>query len=683
MGILQNSKIWDWYRQRKYKECFEYLKLFPESEQTTLISDFIKLTQSIRKEPSDKVVQWIKKNHQKIVKTGDTIFLGYRYILEANIHRLSQQISLALKINAESILIFQNSSDKWIKGRYDAYNQRGIFYFLKGDYQKAANNFQKALDLVELEFYGQESLKDALNAMTNLAASISNLGKKKEARKLYEKTLKTIDKIDDKSLLSLILNNLGECLFFEGDYPAAMQSLEKALKYAEIYDKGVEKALILNQIARIYSNQGKFYEAEDLFVESLTIVKLTEKYLVPYINYTIAMHYRLKGEVKKAIKYLKESIADYEQFDSLDTEYQKALCTIAELYGLTHEFEKAFTYLNKARKISKFHESEMELALVELNFARIMINQSNFFGAIFILEGFKQDKDQFKNQFLLIERNFLLIEAYLRKSRLDQSKIDNNKITQYFDEIIEFAKGNNLIPLLIRAKSLQSIYYFTLSEKNEVAIEMLRKNIQLAKDNQITRLEEFGTALEQELLNNEPSKENLIEFLINSNLKYAQRLVLLPEDRVLINKISTVLITQTHQGPSVLYDYNLPTKLSEVSKVGAATYLTIAIGQGNHYNNGLYGPLPFNGLEGYLTIIYSFETKDEMATDARLKQSNLCILAIIFPKTLSPYFYNRRMLQNLIQLKLTNIRSLQNINKKFLIQIAHEVQRKFFPDDSF
>ncbi|MFW9991200.1 MAG: hypothetical protein ACFFD4_03995 [Candidatus Odinarchaeota archaeon] len=93
-----------------------------------------------------------------------------------------------------------------------------------------------------------------------------------------------------------------------------------------------------------------------------------------------------------------------------------------------------------------------------------------------------------------------------------------------------------------------------------------------------------------------------------------------------------VLIKQTSLGPETLGD-KLPFPGSYRDLLNLSCYYSMALGQGNHYHEGLYGPLPALGTE-YRSLLYSVLVKDEGQKDPRMDKKNYLVLCFFYHEKL-------------------------------------------------
>ncbi|MHA2295209.1 MAG: hypothetical protein ACXAEU_22630 [Candidatus Hodarchaeales archaeon] len=103
------------------------------------------------------------------------------------------------------------------------------------------------------------------------------------------------------------------------------------------------------------------------------------------------------------------------------------------------------------------------------------------------------------------------------------------------------------------------------------------------------------------------------------------------------------LFKQTRLGPSPFGDLELPYNTSndnfDLYKLGS--FYTMAIGQGMHYNTGLFGPLPVLGTN-YRCLVHAATVNDPHQQDKRMKGKNYLITCFFYHKELETAVQHNR-----------------------------------------
>jgi tetratricopeptide (TPR) repeat protein len=255
-----------------------------------------------------------KGANQEVITIGKNIiakdknFLDIYPILADTYHKLGDRDN-AIKYYFDYVLVAQKMNDS--KHLAAAYISIGWFYHLDGEYRKAKEFYDKALNLsrklkdklneavalrklavwnidnnnndLALELLIKSSeinrQRQHLNAYRyNLACDYFDIGlvfsNKNDfaaAEEFYRKSRKLFEKVNLKNELSDYYFNLGELYSFEKQYEKALVSYLTGLKIDR--DQGNKRSLAsdYNMIGELYLEMDRFIEAESNFNQALTI----------------------------------------------------------------------------------------------------------------------------------------------------------------------------------------------------------------------------------------------------------------------------------------------------------------------------------------------------------------------------------------------------------------------------
>jgi tetratricopeptide (TPR) repeat protein len=173
---------------------------------------------------------------------------------------------------------------------------------------------------------------NAARALNNIAVVNMEQGDMAAARKNYEASLATVQKIGDKRLEGMALNNLAGVLQFQADLSGSRRMLEQAMAvFREIGDtRGVAGAL--DNIGIVLVNQGELRPARNRYEESLTIARgMGNKNLTAYALYLLGDVDLHEGHLSAARKKYEEAFAIRKEIGDPRTgaETQLALASVA------------------------------------------------------------------------------------------------------------------------------------------------------------------------------------------------------------------------------------------------------------------------------------------------------------------------------------------------------------------
>jgi tetratricopeptide (TPR) repeat protein len=191
-------------------------------------------------------------------------------------------------------------------------------YMNIGDYFKAEEYYNDALE-IRLKIFSR--FKITPEGLNNLADIHYQLGNKKEAIKLYEKTLKSWKKIGQKksSGYATALNKIGEFYYDLGDFYKSQEYYNQALEIRQlIFNNDISPPIAqsLNNLGLVYESIHDYVRAEEYYKQALTIWR--SAFGDKNINLAITLNnlaglYAKTNRQEKAIEIIKDVIVIEDQ----------------------------------------------------------------------------------------------------------------------------------------------------------------------------------------------------------------------------------------------------------------------------------------------------------------------------------------------------------------------------------
>ena len=238
-----------------------------------------------------------------------------------------------------------------------AYNNLGLAYKQKGDYDKALEYFQKALKL-DLKQVGPWHTEVAIR-YNNLAMTYEYKGEYDKAIAYYEKALamglKQLGAEHPK--MGLRCNNLGVAYGKKGDHDKAIKYYLIALEIGlEQYETGnAEIATVYNNLGSAYNHKGDHFKALVYLQKALRMdLELVgpEHPGVATVYNNLARAYKDKGDYDRAIECYQKALEI--ELDKLGPDYREVGITYNNL-GLAHmekgDFDRAIEHYDKALQL--------------------------------------------------------------------------------------------------------------------------------------------------------------------------------------------------------------------------------------------------------------------------------------------------------------------------------------------
>ncbi len=251
------------------------------------------------------------------------------------IHKMQTQITSLSDIPQEEILAkleFERGNFLMVLGRIEesikaysdvielnpsyseAYNNRGVVYADKGEYNRSIKDFNTAINLNSNDFF----------AYNNRGNTYSAIGK-------FDKAIEDLNTaIDLKPDYSHAYNNRGNAYRQKEEFEKALTDLDTAIN-------------LNTEFAGAYNSRGAAYheigDIDKAIEDFNTAIKIDPNYVSPYINRGRA-HGR-KGNVNDAI-------ADFNKVIELEPDYAEAYYDRGIAYGKRHAFDQAIADYTKA-----------------------------------------------------------------------------------------------------------------------------------------------------------------------------------------------------------------------------------------------------------------------------------------------------------------------------------------------
>jgi tetratricopeptide (TPR) repeat protein len=271
------------------------------------------------------------------------------------------------------------------KGIAQSLNNIGVAYYNLDKGKQALEYHQQALTirkelLEQMKQNGNQDeigkcKKDISASYTNAGNAYDNLGDKKKAIEYHTKSLELRQEIKDTVGMARSYNNIASAYLDLPDYYKAIDFGFKAVKlYDAIKEKSDNLANALNNIGLGYQRVKEFVKALDYYQKALLLQKeLGHQNEIAKLLDNIAGIYSLQG------KDLKDNSLRRNKFSSALENYSKSLSILEEsddkytlalvsnnignTYWELNDFPQALSYLNKSLELYKQLGSQSDIAL--------------------------------------------------------------------------------------------------------------------------------------------------------------------------------------------------------------------------------------------------------------------------------------------------------------------------------
>ena len=238
-----------------------------------------------------------------------------------------------------------------------SYNNIGVVYYNKEDYDKALEYYNKALTIWKSKL-GEEHT-DVATFYNNIGLVYSDKGDYDKALEYYNKAL-TIwkSKLGEEHInVARSYNNIGSVYHDKGDYDKALEFLNKALAIlkSKFGEEHTVVANYYNHIGSVYSDKEDYDKALEFYNKVLAIrkAKLGEEHIDVATSYNnIGFIYRAKNDHNKALEFYNKALTIRKaKLSEEHTDVALSYNSIGSVYFTKGDYDKALEYFDKALPI--------------------------------------------------------------------------------------------------------------------------------------------------------------------------------------------------------------------------------------------------------------------------------------------------------------------------------------------
>ncbi|MHA1518841.1 MAG: tetratricopeptide repeat protein [Promethearchaeota archaeon] len=567
-----------------------------------------------------------------------------------------------------------------------ATNRLALNYFAQGKMQESQTLLERTATL-------SKDSNDLMyiQARNNIALIYLNEGKFKLACEEFKYCMDTAKRIEFEYGRSIMLGNYAETLQLMGEFKEADIIYQEGIKYAKQIEDFQSYAILNSNYASLLVLQGKLNSAESKFRESLEIYQdYDDKPGYVEILESFAKFWIVKGNFKEALITLHEAHKIISE-TGLINEKISVLTALAEIYQAMHKYDTAYQYLQEATEIAYQIESDEARITSSIGRGVVNINKMNLYEAELIL----------LDTLRLIEASNFIV--YRMKVELLLAKIsfihylNNQSNKEFLTNTINFvslavshSRENKLFLDFVNASMLLALL-LSLERDYKKAKALLNSAQKMAEDKQMLVQK---SRIKQHLLIASPKKREMKNLSQVSEMLYN----LIEEDfqRITMNYFTYTISEKEIQSIFIL-SYKMDEKIGsellsfdnlEVDEMGniqsdmlstvnlVGSLYTMSLGQGQNYNEGLFGPFPF-GASNLRSLVFSKKIFDKSQKQRRNKGLTFTIVCLIFPNQISRLFIDQKKMEQIFEMKLQQISDVAEITPIFLRQVRELIIQEF------
>lgn len=243
----------------------------------------------------------------------------------------------------------QNSQKiKYSKGQGRAYQVIGIYYYIKGNYEKALQNYQTALPLLQKG----KGKREIAWAYTNIGSVYKNQGNYERALENYYKSLQGFEQIKDMAGVGWALGNLGLIYGNQGNYEKSLEYHHKSLEVRQKIGFQPDIATAYTNIGTIYYQKKDYSQSLENHLKSQKIYEtMGDKVNLAFAcNYIGSIYTQTKDD--KALLYLERGLKLAQEVKSKSI-LANVQASLAQYYNAKNEPAKAQEYAHRALETSQ------------------------------------------------------------------------------------------------------------------------------------------------------------------------------------------------------------------------------------------------------------------------------------------------------------------------------------------
>ena len=646
--------------QEEFLRILENLLLLSETkydksyvEKTVILTYQGLTTIDTRLENIESAFLWAQKAVVESVITKDKYLIATSNYYLALVHYYTGQFDKIFELLDQSVEVIKKTSDQRVYG--SVLQLYGISYQMNGDLDTSLKYYNECLT-----FY--ENLGD----LGNISKCLNNMSIVYRLKGEYQISLRLLKKVEvmaedqGRSLIGYhVVDNITEILLLTGEINAARESAKKLVQMARDnhYQNFIGKALgILAQIEQHTNLQ----IAKDLFDEAIILLQTSEIELdlIECVN-----------------RYLKFLIK-------------------------IEDFDNTLYLLNKYEKII----DDRQLFLYKSDFLLIrgLIESNQNFNLGLAKNFYQQSLENANNSQLYTSK--IKAFMYLAETEIECYQIRQNfeflqTAKEYISNGYELALTRNLYPDIASINLIRSLVA-QLTDEIDVALKIMEDTLALTRNKGLKLQEAQARAIYFKLLSHKQkshlkSNQYVSEFDSTRAMISTIRIFyhedfshIMPSE----NQIAVVLYFLTEYGPvSKLEDFStVAMKMYNLSKASIEEILllmgssfSIAVGQGNNYQEGLFGPLPVPRIQSNYALVFSKKLNkikvNSQTKDDSEDHEQFGILCFLYPKEFDILFFDRELLNNEFSyfMEELSLELITNNLSKWKNQLLKSVQTNF------
>jgi CHAT domain-containing protein/tetratricopeptide (TPR) repeat protein len=254
---------------------------------------------------------------------------------------------------------------------------KGNVYRFKGEYEKAAREYESSLNIGE-----QINNKEVVAKVLEGIGLIYFDQGKSQALEYHLKSLKIREEIGDKRGIAASLINIGNIHSRQGNYTQALDYYLKSLKIFEEIGNKYGVTTSLSNIGRVHYSQGNYTQALEYHLKGLQIrEEIGDKRGVAASSTSIGNVHNSQGNYTQALEYHLKSLKIFEEIGD-KSGVAASLINIGNVHSSQGNYTQALDYYLKGLKINEKIGDKRGIASSLNNIGVVYRRQGNYTQAL-------------------------------------------------------------------------------------------------------------------------------------------------------------------------------------------------------------------------------------------------------------------------------------------------------------
>ncbi len=393
----------------------------------------------------------------------------------------------SLKVTEQVLAKYQ--ATQFEEGIAKAKNQLGLFYLIRGEFEKAEAFSQKALQYFE----EVNDLKGVADARYNLGGIYYRTNKYHQGLVELSKCLVAYRYLDDHHNQARTLKSMGTIYEYFNDQPKAVESYEKSIEASRKVNDSSLESNALNPLSGIYHKQGLEKLAIETIERSIELkTKSSDHRGLAFALYGRAKIFIKQDKIQEALSDLElvvDILSKAEDMLGLGMAYNK----IGVSYEKMGDLGQANYYFLKALELGEGYKVQFVSFKANFNLYSLAKKEEDHHRALDFLEKYLLQKEQVFNN-----ENYNIIKSYEALSKIEtlereaKSQKEKNEIVEkknaeldsFFYRVSHDLKGpissllglNNIVKLDIKdpvALNLFDMYHSQAVRMNDIVMGLI------------------------------------------------------------------------------------------------------------------------------------------------------------------------------------------------------------------